>query len=81
MRLSFDTILLTGAAGRLGTHLRSGLAPLARRLRISDRLVITDLRSNEEAVTCELADADAVLKMTEGVDAIVHLGGAPLETS
>jgi uronate dehydrogenase len=81
MNSRFDTVLLTGAAGRLGTHLRAGLAPLARRLRISDRGAITDLRSNEEAVICELADADAVLKMTEGVDAIVHFGGALLETS
>ena len=29
----FDTLLITGAAGRLGTELRRGLAPLARRLR------------------------------------------------
>lgn len=77
----FDTILLTGAAGRLGTHLRRGIAPLARRLRVSDRSDIADIRPNEEAVICELADADAVLRMTEGVDAIVHFGGAPLETS
>jgi uronate dehydrogenase len=76
----FDTILLTGAAGRLGTHLRRGLAPLARRLRVSDRVEIADLQPNEEAAVCDLADADAVLKMTEGVDAIVHFGGAPLET-
>jgi len=77
----FDTLLLTGAAGRLGTHLRRGLAPLARRLRVSDRVEIADLQPNEEAAICDLADADAVLKMTEGVDAIVHFGGAPLETT
>ena len=75
----FDTLLLTGAAGRLGTHLRRGLAPLARRLRVSDRVAIADLAPNEEAAICDLADAEAVLKMTEGVDAIVHFGGAPLE--
>lgn len=77
----FDTLLLTGAAGRLGTHLRRGLAPLARRLRVSDRTEIADLQPNEEAVVCDLADADAVLEMTRGVDAIVHFGGAPLETN
>ncbi len=80
MNPRFDTILLTGAAGRLGTHLRRGLAPLCRRLRVSDRVEIADLQPSEEAVICDLADADAVLKMTEGVDAIVHFGGAPLET-
>ena len=77
----FDTLLLTDAAGRLGTHLRRGLAPLARRLRVSDRTEITDLQPNEEAAICDLADAEAVLEMTRGVDAIVHFGGAPLETS
>jgi uronate dehydrogenase len=77
----FDTILLTGAAGRLGSHLRRGLAPLARRLRVSDRTPIADLAPNEEPAICDLADFDAVLKMTEGVDAIVHFGGAALETN
>ena len=41
---------------------------------------IADLMPNEEAVICELADAAAVLGLTKGVDAIVHFGGAPLET-
>lgn len=81
MSAPFDTILLTGAAGRLGTQLRRGLAPLARRLRVSDRVEIADLRGNEEAAICDLADAEAVLAMTRGVDAIVHFGGAPLETA
>jgi uronate dehydrogenase len=77
----FDTLLLTGAAGRLGAHLRRGLAPLTRRLRVSDRTEIADLQPNEEAAICDLADADAVLAMTRGVDAIVHFGGAALETN
>jgi len=81
MNPPFDTILLTGAAGRLGTHLRRGLAPLARRLRVSDRSEINELKSNEEAVICDLADQAAVFEMTRGVDAIVHFGGAPLETN
>ena len=36
----FDTILITGAAGRLGSELRRGLAPLTRKLRLSDRVEI-----------------------------------------
>lgn len=77
----FDTILLTGAAGRLGTELRRGLAPLTRSLRLSDHKEIADLQPNEQAVVCELSDKDRVLEMTRGVDAIVHFGGAPLETA
>lgn len=75
----FNTLLITGAAGRLGTELRRGLAPLARRLRLSDRAEIANLQPNEDAVICELADQDAILKLTEGVDAIIHFGGAPHE--
>lgn len=79
MPTSFDTILITGAAGRLGTELRRGLAPLAKTLRLADRVEIKDQQPNEEAMTFDLADEAAVMKATEGVDAIVHFGGAPLE--
>jgi uronate dehydrogenase len=75
----FDTILITGAAGRLGTVLRRGLAPLARNLRLSDVAEIKDLQPNETAMICDLADQAAVLAMVEGVDTIVHFGGAPME--
>ena len=79
MTKPFQTILITGAAGRLGTELRHGLAPLAERLRLSDINPIADLRPNEESVICDLADEAAILSLCEGVDAIVHFGGAPLE--
>ena len=77
----FDTVLITGAAGRLGTQLRRGLAPLARRLRLLDKDEIVDLAPNEEAVICDLADEDAVHDAIKGVAAIVHFGGVPLERS
>lgn len=75
----FNRILITGAAGRLGTQLRKGLVPLARHIRVSDRVEISDIQPNEEAVICDLGDADAVMAMTEGVDAIAHFGGTPTE--
>ncbi len=77
----FNRILLTGAAGRLGTQLRRGLAPLCRHLRLTDRAEIADLQPNEEALQFDLADMEATLRATEGVDAIVHFGGVPLERS
>ena len=76
----FNRILITGAAGRLGTELRKGLAHLAHQIRISDRVEMTNVRPNEEAVVCELSDYNAVMSLTKDVDAIVHFGGAPLET-
>lgn len=81
MSKPFKTILITGAAGRLGTELRRGLAHLTDRLRIADRSAIEDVRPNEDALVFDLSDMSAVLKAVEGVDAIVHFGGAPLETS
>ena len=75
----FDTILITGAAGRLGTELRRGLAPLARKLRLADMAEVKDLRPNEEAVIFDLADEAAVNRAVEGVDAIIHFGGVPVE--
>ncbi|MFC3088624.1 NAD-dependent epimerase/dehydratase family protein [Tabrizicola soli] len=75
----FDRILLTGAAGRLGTELRRGLAPLCRQLRLADVVRITDLAPNEEALRFDLADMEATIAACEGVDAIVHFGGVPLE--
>lgn len=79
MTPQFDTLLITGAAGRLGTVLRRGLAPLARHLRLADRVEITDLQPNESALAFDLADFSAVTAAVEGVDAIVHFGGAPME--
>jgi uronate dehydrogenase len=79
MTARYDTILLTGAAGRLGTELRRALAPLCRRLRLASRDGIAELGQDEDSVVFDLADMEAVVAACEGVDAIVHFGGAPLE--
>ena len=75
----YNRILITGAAGRLGTELRRGLAPLAKQLRLADRVPIEDLRPNEESRVFDLADEAATLAAVRDVDAIVHFGGTPLE--
>jgi uronate dehydrogenase len=76
----YEKILITGAAGRLGSRLRKGLKPVARKIRLSDRAEIGDLEAHEEAVAFDLSDASAVLAAAEGIDAIVHFGGAALES-
>lgn len=76
------TLLITGAAGDVGTHLRRELQQGEYRGKYAIRA--SDLRSFEpvgdEAV--ELADLermDDVMRITKGVDAIVHLGGHSVE--
>jgi len=75
----YHRILLTGANGRLGSRLRKGLTPLADRLRLADREAIPDLQAHEEEAVFDLADMEKSIAATEGCDAIVHFGGAPLE--
>ncbi len=74
-------LLITGAAGQIGTALRPRLAHLAETLRLADIAPITDPAPNEEVVQCDLADRDAVFDMVAGCDGIVHLGGVPVERS
>ena len=75
----FNRLLITGAAGNLGRELRAGLAPLAGTLRLSDRAEMAPAGPNEEVMQVELGDFDAVMKVVEGCDAVVHFGAAPVE--
>jgi uronate dehydrogenase len=76
----FHRLLLTGAAGGLGTILRERLRHCAEILRLSD---IAELQAAdgaaEELRTCNLADKQAVFELVEGVDAILHFGGVSVE--
>jgi uronate dehydrogenase len=72
-------ILLTGAAGGLGQALRSRVSANCDILRLSDRVEFGAAQPHEEVVMADLADADAVHKMVEGVNAIIHLGGVSVE--
>ena len=75
-----NRILLTGAAGGLGTALRERLKANCNVLRLSDRLDFGPAGEREEVAVADLADADAVMSMMQGVDAIVHLGGVSVES-
>lgn len=68
-------IVLTGAAGALGSRLR---APLAR---MAEQLVSTDLADaldnvsdNETYAKVDLGDRQAVLDLIEGAEMVVHFG-------
>jgi nucleoside-diphosphate-sugar epimerase len=75
----FDRLLITGAAGNLGTVLRQGLAPLATTLRLTDRAGMGEAAPNEEIMPAELGDFDAIMEVVKGCDAVVHFGAAAFE--
>ncbi len=77
----YRRILITGAAGSLGSHLRSGLSHLADRIRLADIRDLGDPAPHEEIVRCDLADKAAALEVTRDCDAIVHFAGHPREQS
>jgi len=77
----YDRILITGAAGSLGSHLRRGLTHLAPTLRLSDTADLGDAAAHEEIVTGNLADPDVALEAIRGCDAVLHFAGHPREQS
>jgi uronate dehydrogenase len=76
----YQRILITGAAGRLGAELRKALAPLASKIRVAHRRPFDDLQPHEEEAVFDLADLESTIAAVEGCDAIVHFGGASLES-
>lgn len=72
-------VLLTGAAGEIGTVLRPALRPTTHRLRLLDRVAIAAPDANEEVFNSDITSADAMMDATKDVDCVVHLAGIPRE--
>ena len=72
------TILITGAAGDVGTHLRRELAGKYL-LRLSDIKPVKALAAGEKSAPGDVAKMADMLRVTKGVDAILHLGGFSFE--
>jgi NAD(P)-dependent dehydrogenase (short-subunit alcohol dehydrogenase family) len=75
-----SVIVVTGAAGLVGSMLRPRLARPGRTLRVLD---IAPLAAGpgEEAVQASVTDMDAVTAACEGADAVIHLAGIAGEAS
>ena len=71
-------ILITGAAGDVGTRLRKLLKGVYS-LRVSDIRKPADLGADEEFVAADLGDYEQTKQITAGIDGIVHLGGYSVE--
>src|SRR4029078_1133897 len=72
-------ILMTGAAGGIGTSLRKLLPPIYPDLLLSDLKAPADLGKNEQCKAAYLADLAQVEAICEGVDGILHFGGYSIE--
>ncbi|MEV8366057.1 NAD-dependent epimerase/dehydratase family protein [Streptomyces niveus] len=72
------TVLLTGAAGGLGTLMRGLLPAYGYELRLFDA---TPIEGEPDAITADLGDKHALREAVRGVDAIIHLAGISLEAS
>jgi uronate dehydrogenase len=78
-------IVLTGAAGRLGSYLREPLSKMADQLVSSDIVAdIGKLYVGETYVRADLANYGEILSLLEDADMVVHFGAivdeAPFET-
>jgi uronate dehydrogenase len=72
-------LLITGAAGGVGTLLRPLLARPDRTLRLLDVADIPDTGDGAELVRASVTDLDALVAACADVDAILHLGGLSTE--
>lgn len=70
-----DRVLITGAAGAIGSALRTGLRDRWRHLRLTDIRPVRDVGNNEEAIVADVTDRLAIEDMMQGVSAVVHLAG------
>jgi uronate dehydrogenase len=74
-------ILITGAAGDVGTRLRKLLKGVYPRIRLSDIRKPANLDGDEEFIAADLADYNQLKPVTANIDGIIHLGGHSIEGS
>jgi len=72
-------VVMTGAAGGVGTMIRPFVRKLATELVLSDRSDIDDIVENETSSAADLTDLDAMERLLEGADGLIHLGGQSVE--
>ncbi|MCX5069839.1 NAD(P)-dependent oxidoreductase [Micromonospora lupini] len=79
MGARLGTVVVTGAAGRIGSAVCRHLRDEVRRLVLVDRVPPHPQSPTDRAIQLDLADADAVTAALAGADAVVHLAGLPDE--
>ena len=74
-------VLITGAAGRIGTWLRGGLPERGWAVRCLDVVPVTDVRPGEEHLVADVTDLPAMVEAATGAAAVVHLAGVVGEST
>jgi uronate dehydrogenase len=72
-------VLVTGAAGDIGSRLRKLLKGVYPHIRWSDIRTPANLAPGEEFIAADLADYAQVEKIVQGIDGIAHFGGYSIE--
>lgn len=72
-------VVMTGAAGGVGTMLRPLLRGRFDELILSDRVAIEDLAEGERFEPADLTDLAAMERLLAGADGLIHLGGQSVE--
>src|SRR5262249_24989591 len=78
-RCIMQTVVVTGAAGGIGTRLRQLLPAVYPSIRWSDRVRPKGLAAHEVFVPADLAVMSEVEAAVDGAQGIVHLGGFSTE--
>ncbi len=71
-----EKVVITGAAGAIGSALRQGMAERFRNLLLTDLRVPADAAAGEDWVAADIADRPALDGIMQGAAAVIHLAGA-----
>ncbi len=72
-------VLITGAAGAIGSYIRPKLLEHYGAVRLLDIRPIEDMRCGEEAIIGDVGSATTLDSAMEGIDRVLHLAGIPRE--
>ena len=76
-----QNVLITGAAGDIGTRLRKILRGVYPHLRASDVRKPANLAAGDDFIPADLTDLAQVEKAVAGMEGVIHLGGHSVEGS
>jgi len=76
-----NRILITGAAGKIGSALRTGLRGFYPLIRLLDIAPLGAAENGEDLCTTDIRDVAALERAMTGIDCVVHLAGMPEEAA